>query len=61
MYKLDLTEEELNFIYDRCFNKSVHLEDLNLTDTPCYSLAVDIMFKIKKLKKLADENKTIEK
>ena len=45
-YKLELTEEELNFIYDRCSNKAARLEDVNLEDTPCYRLAHQIMHKI---------------
>lgn len=45
-YKLELTEEELNFIYDRCSNKAARLEDANLEDTPCYRLAHQVMHKI---------------
>ena len=45
-YKLELTEEELNFIYDRCFNKAARLEDIGLDDTPCYRIAHQIMHKI---------------
>jgi hypothetical protein len=46
MYKLELTEEELNFIYDRCSNKAARLEEVNLKDTPCYRLAHQVMHKI---------------
>lgn len=46
MYKLELTEEELQFIYDRCSNKAARLEDSNLEDTPCYRLAHQVMHKI---------------
>ena len=38
MIKLELTEEELQFIYDRCSNKAARLEEVNLKDTPCYRL-----------------------
>lgn len=43
---LELTEEELNFIYDRCSNKAARLEEVNLKDTPCYRLAHQVMHKI---------------
>ena len=46
MVKLELTEEELNFIYDRCSSKAARLEDSNLEDTPCYRLAHQVMHKI---------------
>lgn len=45
-YKLELTEEELKFIYDRCFNKAARLEDIGLDDTPCYRIAHQVMHKI---------------
>ena len=54
MYKLELTEEELNFIYDRCSNKAAHLEDLNLKDVPCYRIAHQVMHKIYESKKVED-------
>lgn len=50
-YTLELTEEELNFIYDRCSNKAARLEDVNLKDTPCYRLAHQVMHKIYESKK----------
>ena len=50
-YKLELTGEELNFIYDRCSNKAARLEDVNLEDTPCYRLAHQVMHKIYESKK----------
>ncbi len=50
-YTLELTEEELNFIYDRCSNKAARLEDSNLEDTPCYRLAHQVMHKIYESKK----------
>ena len=46
MYKLELTEEELQFIYNRCSSKAARLEDSNLEDTPCYRLAHQVMHKI---------------
>ena len=51
MYKLDLTEEELQFIYDRCSRKAARLEDSNLKNTPCYRLSWIIMGKINEAKK----------
>ena len=58
MYKIELTEEELNFIYDRCSNKAARLEDSNLEDTPCYRLSWSVMSKILKIKQ-EKENKEI--
>ena len=55
-YKLELAEEELQFIYDRCSNKAARLEDSNLEDTPCYRLAHQVMHKIYESKK-EKENK----
>lgn len=45
-YKLDLTEEELKFIYDRCFSKASRLEDIGLDDVSCYRIAHQVMHKI---------------
>jgi hypothetical protein len=56
MYKLELTEEELQFIYNRCSSKAARLEDSNLEDTPCYRLSWTIMSKIIKVKQ-EKENK----
>ena len=53
MHKLDLTEEELQFIYDRCSRKAARLEDSHLEDTPCYRLSLIIMSKINEAKKQA--------
>ena len=53
MHKLELTEEELQFIYDRCSRKAARLEDSNLKDTPCYRLSWAIMNKINEAKKQA--------
>ena len=57
MYKLDLTEEELQFIYDRCSSKAARLEDSNLENTPCYRLSWIIMGKIHEAKKQTTEEK----
>lgn len=46
MYNLELTEEELEFIYNRCSNKAARLEENNLKDTPCYRLSWQILAKI---------------
>ena len=49
--KLDLTEEELDFIYTRCQRKAMRLEEAHLEDIPCYTLANRIMWKIHDLRK----------
>ena len=49
-YNLELTEEELEFIYDRCSRKAARLEEANLKDIPCYRLAWQVMTKIFKVK-----------
>ena len=51
MYSLDLTKEELDFIYDRCSRKAAKLEESHLEDVPCYRLSWQIMSKIFELKK----------
>ena len=53
---LELTEEELNFIYDRCSNKAARLEEVNLKDTPCYRLAHQVMHKIYESRKEEDNH-----
>ena len=50
MYTLNLTEEELQFLYDRCSRKAQRLEEANLTDVPCYQLAWRLMTKLQQLK-----------
>ena len=55
MIKLELTEEELQFIYDRCSNKAARLEDSNLEDTPCYRLAHQVMHKIHQSRKVEEQ------
>ena len=54
MFTLNLTKEELEFIYTRCLNKAVRLEDAHLTDIPCYDLAMRIMWKINDVKENQD-------
>lgn len=46
MYILELTGEELDFIYTRCLRKAMRLEESHLEDVPCYKLANQIMSKI---------------
>ena len=50
MYTLDLTEEELEFIYTRCSRKAARLEEAHLEDLPCYRLSWQVMSKISKLR-----------
>ena len=45
-YTLELTEEELDFVYTRCSRKAERLEEANLKDTPCYRLSWQVMNKI---------------
>ena len=45
-YTLELTDEELDFIYTRCSRKAARLEEVHLEDVPCYSLSWQIMSKI---------------
>ena len=58
MYTLELTEEELNFLYDRCSRKIARLEEANLKDIPCYRLAWQVIMKISDLR---DNETTKEK
>ena len=51
MYLLELTEEELEFVYTRCLRKAMRLEESHLEDVPCYDLANKIMWKINDLKR----------
>lgn len=57
LYKLELTEEELNFIYERCSRKAARLEEANLKDIPCYRLSWQVMAKIHRSRE--NEKKTI--
>lgn len=49
MYTLELTEEELKFLYDRCSRKAQRLEEAHLKDIPCYRLSYQLMSKIYKV------------
>ena len=49
-YTLELTEEELNFIYDRCVRKIARIEEAHLEDTPCYRLSWQVISKISKVR-----------
>ena len=51
-YILELTEEELNFLYDRCSRKAARLEEAGLEDIPCYRLSWEVMSKILKAKNI---------
>ena len=50
-FTLELTKEELDFIYTRCVRKAARLEEANLTDIPCYGLSWQVMTKILKVQK----------
>lgn len=50
IYTLDLTEEELEFINDRCSRKIARLDESNLKDIPCYRIAWQIKSKIFKIR-----------
>ena len=52
MYKLELTEEELDFLYDRCSRKAARLEEAHLEDLPCYRLSWQVMTKIFKARNI---------
>ena len=57
-YKLELTEEELNFLYERCSRKAARLEEAHLEDVPCYRLSWQIITKIheaRNIKKATEE------
>ena len=45
-YTLELTEEEIEFIYTRCLRKAMRLEESHLEDVPCYRIANQVMSKI---------------
>jgi hypothetical protein len=59
MYTLELTEEELNFLYDRCSRKAARLEEAHLEDIPCYRLSWQVIHKIYEARGL--KNTTEEK
>lgn len=46
MYTLELTEEELQFLHDRCTHKIARLEEAHLKDVPCYRLSWQVLHKI---------------
>ena len=58
IYTLELTEEELQFIHDRCSRKAARLEEAHLEDIPCYRLSWQVMSKINKAR---DDKTTGEK
>ena len=57
MYKLELTEEELMFLYDRCSRKAQRLEEAGLEDIPCYRLSWQIIHKIYEARGLKNTTK----
>jgi hypothetical protein len=60
-FTLELTEEELKFIHDRCSRKAARLEEAGLTDIPCYRLSWQVMTKIYKLETELQNLKIINK
>ena len=54
-YTLELTSEELDFLYTRCSRKAQRLEEAGLKDIPCYRLSWQVMSKISKVKKEQEE------
>ena len=52
MYKLELTEEEIQFLYDRCSRKAQRLEEAGLHDIPCYRLSWQCIYKILEAKNI---------
>lgn len=58
-YILELTEEELMFLYDRCSRKAARLEEAHLEDIPCYHLSWQLMHKINKAREnnISENNK----
>ena len=57
--KLELNEEELEFVYARCQRKAMRLEEAHLEDIPCYTLANRIMWKIHDLRKETKDEKIL--
>ena len=51
-YTLELTEEELDFLYDRCSRKAARLEEAHLEDIPCYRLSWQVISKIFKVRNI---------
>ena len=56
-YTVELTSEELDFIYERCSRKAQRLEEAGLTEIPCYYLSWQVMSKISKVKKEQEDKK----
>lgn len=56
-YTLELTQEELDFIHERCSRKAQRLEEAHLEDIPCYRLSWQVMSKISKAKKEQEDKK----
>lgn len=56
-YNLELTQEELDFIQERCSRKAQRLEEAGLIDIPCYRLSWQVMSKISKIKKEQEDKK----
>lgn len=54
-YTMELTPEELDFLYERCSRKAQRLEEAGLKDIPCYRLSWQVMSKISKVR--SDEDK----
>ena len=54
-FTLELTQEELDFLYERCSRKAQRLEEAGLMDIPCYRLSWQIMSKISKVRSAAVE------
>ena len=54
LYTLELTEEELDFIKERCSRKAARLEESHLEDTPCFRLSWQILSKIFEIKKTSE-------
>lgn len=54
MYTLELTEEEIDFVYTRCLRKAMRLEESKLEDVPCYRIANQVMSKIYDSKKVSE-------
>lgn|SRR5574344_2519581 len=68
MVKLKLTEEEAGFVYDRCFNKAVRLEEAGLADARCHDLAETVMTKVRRarqnlrsLREFLDDNDRLDR
>lgn len=54
-YTLELTQEELDFIQERCSRKAQRLEEAGLMDIPCYRLSWQVMSKISKVRSEEDK------